>query len=104
MKCNQKFTDAFKPVEAGVVGSPTAGIRVLKVEYLTKDNNQDYNCEDLAAVGVIAVQVAVGVCLEDLIDLIGVAFFQKFFFRFGSRSYRVAAPVRVTTTPIWKAG
>ena len=74
---NQKFTDAFKPVEAGVVGSPTAGIRVLKVEYLTKDNNQDYNCEDLAAVGVIAVQVAVGVCLEDesynLIDLIGVA-------------------------------
>ena len=69
MKCNQKFTDAFKPIEAGVVGSPTAGIRVLKVEYSRKDNNHDYNCEDLAAVGVIAVQVAVGVCLEDLIEV-----------------------------------
>merc|ERR1719510_487997 len=52
---------SLKPVEASVVGSPTTGIRVL------------------AAVGVIAVQIAVGVC-------------------------RVAAPVRGTTAPIWKAG
>jgi len=36
---------SLKPIEAGVVGSPTTGIGVL------------------AAVGVIAVKVAVGVCL-----------------------------------------
>merc|ERR550517_917407 len=51
---------SLKPIKAGVVGSPTTGIGVL------------------AAVGVIAVKVAVGVC-------------------------RITAIVRVTPTP-WKAG
>jgi len=51
---------SLKPIEAGVVGSPTTGIGVL------------------AAVGVIAVKVAVGVC-------------------------RITVIVRVTATP-WKAG